>query len=290
MSTVVSQLTDMINHPAKPAVSVGCQGGNYSDWISKAGGEAIFYPRGTRTDEMLALYAKVFNAVEVDSTFYGIPPLSAIENWFQKTPENFLFFLKLPQEITHRKALRETSFPLLDSFCERAGHLKEKLGGILIQLPPQFAGSKENARALRNFFRRLPENLRFAVEFRHQDWLIDWTFAELEKNGVTLCLVEGNWLSRETMFQAIEKLKNDFAYVRFMGKRDLTTFDRIYRVRDSNLLVWKEEILKIQAREIFVSFSNFYEGHAPASANKLKKLLGQEIIEAGVLENQGSLF
>lgn len=275
---------------AKPCISVGCQGWNYNDWISRAGEETIFYPRGTRTDEMLALYAKLFDSVEVDSTFYAVPTLSTIENWFQKTPENFTFSLKLPQEITHEKALRESSFPALEIFCERISHLKEKLGVILIQLPPQFEGNKENARVLRDFFRRLPKNLRFAVEFRHRDWLIDWTFGELEKNGIALCFVEGNWLPREMVFQAIEKLKNDFAYVRFMGERDLIAFDRIYRNQDANLFVWQEEIRQIRAHEIFVYFSNFYEGHAPASANKLKKLLGQKAVEADTLEKQGSLF
>jgi uncharacterized protein YecE (DUF72 family) len=92
------------------------------------------------------------------------------------------------------------------------------------------------------------------------------------------------------MFKAIEKVKADFAYVRFMGERDLTAFDKIYRHQDTNLEMWAGEIEKLKAHEIFVYFSNFYEGHAPASAGKLKKLLGQEIIKASELENQGSLF
>ena len=144
---------------------------------------------------------------------------------------------------------------------------------------------------MRNFLERLPtKDIRFAVEFRARNWLIDWTRQELEKNSVALCLVEGNWIPREITFGTIEKLKNDFAYVRFMGERDLTSFDKIYRHQDTNLQIWKEEFEKIKAKEIFVYFSNFYEGHAPASVNKLKKLFGQEIIEASDLENQGSLF
>jgi uncharacterized protein YecE (DUF72 family) len=75
-----------------------------------------------------------------------------------------------------------------------------------------------------------------------------------------------------------------------MGERDLTAFDRIYRHQDTNLEIWKAEIEKIKAKEIFVYFSNFYEGHAPASVNKLKKLLGQEITDPGDMENQASLF
>ncbi len=75
-----------------------------------------------------------------------------------------------------------------------------------------------------------------------------------------------------------------------MGERDLLKFDKIYRHEDANLNVWAEEIKTLNSKETYVYFSNFYEGHAPASVNKLKKLLGQETIEPETLENQGSLF
>ncbi len=274
----------------KSKIEIGCQGWNYDDWITKAGGEFVFYPRGTRSNEMLALYAEIFDTIEVDSTFYATPASSAIENWYKKTPDNFTFSLKMPQEITHEHALRKSSFIILDEFCERVKDLKEKLAVVLIQMPPQFEGSKENAQNLRAFLEHLPKDIRFAVEFRNRDWMIEWTFEELEKNKVALCFCEGSWIPRELMFQAIEKLENDFAYIRFMGERDLLHFDKIYRPEDTLLQIWKDEIEKIKARNIFVYFSNFFEGHAPASVNKLKELFGQKIIEASELENQGSLF
>lgn len=274
----------------KTKIKIGCQGWNYDDWITKAAGETIFYPRGTRANEMLALYAEIFDTIEVDSTFYAIPPASSIENWYKKTPENFTFSLKLPQEISHNHVLRESSFAILDEFCERVSELKEKLGVVLIQLAPQFEANKENAQNLRKFLARLPKKLRFAVEFRERGWFVDWTFEELEKNSVALCLVEGNWIPRELIFQAIEKLHNDFSYIRFMGERDLTAFDKIYRNENTNLQIWADEIKNIKATEKFIYFSNFFEGHAPVSANKLKKLLGQNAIDADNLETQKSLF
>ncbi len=271
-------------------LQIGCQGWNYEDWTTKAGGESIFYPRGTRSNTMLENYSKIFDSIEVDSTFYAIPPTSTIDGWYKKTPEDFTFSLKLPQEITHNLALQKNSFEITDAFCERALELKEKLGIVLIQLPPQFDGNKENAQNLREFLAHLPKEIRFAIEFRNRDWMIEWTFEELEKNKIALCLCEGSWIPREKIFEAIEKITTDFSYVRFMGERDLTSFDKIYRHEDTNLEIWSEEIKKIKAKNVFVYFSNFYEGHAPASANKLKKLLGQEIIAAETLENQGSLF
>ena len=275
---------------SQPAIVVGCQGWNYEDWTTKVGGDRVFYPRGTRSNEMLALYSQVFETVEVDSTFYAIPASSTVENWYKKTPENFTFSLKMPQEITHEYSLREPSFPLMHEFCERISLLKEKLGAVLIQLPPNFEASKENAHALREFLAELPRKIRFAIEFRNREWMVDWTFEELRKNHVALCLVEGSWIAREQIFEAIEKSPSVFAYVRFMGERDLTTFDRVVRPQDTQLQIWKEEIEKLKAKDVFVYFSNFYEGFAPASVNKLKGFFGQKVIEASILEKQDSLF
>ncbi|MEZ5427430.1 MAG: DUF72 domain-containing protein [Pyrinomonadaceae bacterium] len=274
-----------------PKPEIGCQGWNYDDWTTKAGGRSIFYPRGTRSAGMLALYARMFGTIEVDSTFYAIPPASSLEGWHQKTPVDFTFSLKMPQEITHEHFLRKSSFEISRSFCERALELKEKLASVLIQLPPTFAANKENARNLRNFLAELPtDEIRFAVEFRERGWLVDWTFEELEKNRTALCLVEGSWIPREQMFEAAPKPTADFAYVRFMGERDLTSFDRVHRPQDAGLEIWAEEIKKIKATDIYIYFSNFYEGHAPASANKLKHLLGQKTVDPETLEDQGSLF
>lgn len=274
----------------KTAFFIGCQGWNYSDWTTKADDQSIFYPRGTRPNEMLEIYAKAFSTIEVDSTFYAIPASLTIENWHRKTPDNFIFSLKMPQEITHEYVLREPSFVILEEFCERVLMLKEKLGVVLIQLAPTFGATKENAYALREFLAVLPKEIRFAIEFRNREWMVDWTFAELTKNKVALCGTEGSWIPRETMFESLQKTPCDFAYIRFMGERDLTSFDKVVRPQDANLQIWAEEISKLKSQEVFAYFSNFYEGFAPASANKLKNLFRQETVEASELENQGSLF
>ena len=269
---------------------IGCQGWNYDDWTTKADGETVFYPRGTKAGEMLEIYAKVYDTIEVDSTFYAIPAGSAVENWYRKTPSGFTFSLKLPQEITHEHRLQSTAFHVLDEFCERVLLLKEKLGVVLVQMPPQFEANKNNAQSLRDFLVRLPPEIRFAVEFRNREWLIEWTFEEFEKNKVALALVEGSWIPRDLMFQSIGKLNGGFGYVRFMGERDLLKFDRIYRHQDANLAMWKTELERLAAKDVFVYFSNFYEGHAPASVNKLKSFVGQKMIPADSLETQKSLF
>lgn len=276
-------------------ISIGCQGWNYADWTTRVGGAPIFYPNGTRAAEMLEVYARAFQTVEVDSTFYAVPALSTIEGWAKRTPSGFTFSLKLPQEITHTYGLRiEESATVLNEFCDRARALKDKLAVVLIQLPPQFDLTGENARALQSFVAQLPRDIRFSIEFRAPAWLHNArVLALLDQYRVAPTLVEGEWIARETFWQAIDEMKTDFAYVRWMGARDLTRFDIVQRAQDENLRLWNEAIAKLlvaRGKQVFAYFSNFYEGHAPTSANKLKHSFGQTVTNPNELEDQPSLF
>ena len=278
-------------------VQVGCQGWNYDDWVTPAAAaRAVFYPRGTRADRMLDVYARAFETVEVDSTFYAIPPDSTFDGWHRRAPEGFTFALKLPQEITHEHALRgAASARALATFCGRARRLGDKLAAVLVQLPPQFEATAENARALEEFLPLLPEDIRFAVELRDPFWFEEELLAPLGRHRhVSLALVEGPWVTRERAWRAAAPLleATDFAYVRWMGARDLTRFDEVQRERAANLERWAAAIERLGARlpHTYAYFSNYYEGHAPASANKLKRLLGQHVVGPEDLESQPSLF
>ena len=282
---------------ATARVRVGCQGWNYDDWVTPpAGTRSVFYPRGTRSANMLDSYARAFDTVEVDSTFYAVPSDSTFDGWKRRTPEGFTFALKLPREITHEQALRGAQAArVLEEFCRGARRLGEKLAAVLVQLPPQFEATQENAHALAEFLPLLPEDIRFAVELRDSFWFEDDTLAPLARHAhVSLALVEGPWATRERMWRAAAPLieTTDFVYVRWMGDRDLARFDEVVRPRDANLQKWAAAIERLRERvpHTFAYFSNFYEGHAPASANKLKMLLGQLIVEPEELENQPSLF
>ena len=280
----------MPNDRAKKDIRVGCQSWGYDDWVSPAVGDFVFYPPGTRKNEMLTFYSKVFDTIEIDATLYGIPPSTTFEKWHDETPDNFLFSLKSPREITHDGRLSPATIPVMREFVERSLHLKEKLGIFLVQLPPSFDGSRENGQNLRAFLESLPPGFRYAVEFRHPDWFIDWTFEELERNGVTLGLVEGPWLPREVMFEAARRLKDKFAYIRIMGQRDLEKFDRVQRDRSEVLDQWSAVIGDMAAQEIFVYIDNYFEGFAPETATKLQNRLGLPIRHPADLQEQGSLF
>ncbi|HEY0547309.1 MAG TPA: DUF72 domain-containing protein [Pyrinomonadaceae bacterium] len=274
-------------------IHVGCQGWNYDDWVTgPAGGDRVFYPNGTRPPAMLEVYARAFETVEVDSTFYAIPSAQTVDGWNKRTPPKFTFSLKLPQAISHEHLLRQSSRDLLEEFCDRVRLLDEKLAVILVQMPPHFDASPENMRALKEFLALLPRELRFSIEFRSRDWMTADALELLAKYGVALALVEGQWIPRELMFESARVETADFAYVRWMGERDLTRFDVVQRPQDSNLQLWGETLAEVCARvsDTYAYFSNFYEGYAPESANKLKRLFNQPVTEAADLEDQPSLF
>jgi len=279
-----------VSNGSERSIRIGCQSWGYEDWVTPAGGRYVFYPAGTKKSEMLTFYSNVFDTIEVDATLYGIPPATTFEKWYDETPANFIFSLKTPREITHDGLLTPSTVSVMHEFVERSRLLKQKLGVILIQLPPAFDGSRENAQNVRQFLAELPRGVKYAVEFRHADWFIDWTFEELEKNGVTLGLVEGPWLPRELLFDSAAKLNADFAYIRIMGERDLESFDRIHRHRDDVLAMWAETIARLAATEVFVYVDNYFEGFAPETAAKLQSMLGLSIKRAEDYQEQPSLF
>ena len=269
---------------------IGCQSWGYDDWVTPAAGETVFYPRGTKRDEMLGLYSQIFDTIEVDSTLYGIPPASTLRNWYDETPAGFIFSLKFPREITHDHRLRGSSVRIMNEFVKRSLVLREKLGIMLIQFPASFEPTADNTQSLQLFLSELPSDHRFAMEFRNTDWFAKPTFDQLEKAGVSLCLVEGTWIDRDIMFKFAESVASSFAYVRFMGKRGLAKFDRISRNRDDVLNSWKPVVAAIDRRNIFIYVDNYFEGFAPATANKLHALLDLKLPDPAKLERQGSLF
>jgi uncharacterized protein YecE (DUF72 family) len=269
---------------------IGCQSWQYADWVTEAGGETIFYPRGTRPPEMLSLYSQVFDTIEVDSTAYGTPAISTVEGWREATPDNFLFSLKVPRAITHEFSLGPLAYGLMQEFVDAAKHLGPKLGTILIQLPAVFESTKENGQNLRDFLRILPGGVKFAVEFRHPGWFVDWTFEELNERGIALALVAGKWVPQATMFAAFDRTVTPFAYIRLMGIRDLPRFDRIYRDRLHEIHEWAAQIRLLRASEIYIYVDNYFEGLAPATASRMAEALGLPPYDPKVLEPQASLF
>jgi len=272
-------------------IRIGAQGWNYEDWIGP------FYPRGTRAADLLDVYVKAFDTVEVDSSFYAIPSEASVKSWAGRAPEGFVYSLKLPRQITHEERLRDCG-EVLEQFCQRARVLGEKLGPVLIQLPPDF--SPRSWAAFEKFIPLLPGDIRFAVEFRDRAWVTEPVVGRvlplLDGHKVALALVDSQWIARELSFRLIDRLQDrspaPFAYVRWMGLRELTEFSRVQINRDRELNEWAKAFAALRRRveTIYGYFNNYYQGHSPASANQFKRLVGQPVVEPEALVAQPSLF
>jgi uncharacterized protein YecE (DUF72 family) len=92
------------------------------------------------------------------------------------------------------------------------------------------------------------------------------------------------------MFSAFAKTKPPFAYVRLMGVRDLPRFDRIYRDRSDEIELWAAKVKTLEAKEVFGYVDNYFEGHGPATANRLKTAVGVPSVDPRELDKQASLF
>jgi uncharacterized protein YecE (DUF72 family) len=270
---------------ATPApIRIGTQGWNYDAWVGP------FYPVGTHQAEFLTVYARAFDTVEVDSTFYAIPPAKTVRGWADRTPKDFTFALKLPQEITHEKRLRDVD-DIAKLFLDRARELGDKLGPILIQLGPDFELSE--LPALARFLPTLPADIRFAVEFRRRAWINDGVLALLADHRVALALTDGRWIPRKQMLALATRPTTSFLYVRLMGpSREIVDYSRVQMDRTTELELWSGVLWPAaeQGRAVYVYVNNHFTGHAPASARELQRLMRQTPVEPERLGEQLLLF
>ena len=265
-------------------IRIGTQGWNYDAWVGP------FYPVGTRAVDYLTIYARAFDTVEVDSTFYAIPAAKTVRGWYRRTPERFTFALKLPQEITHERRLRDAS-DVAELFFDRARELGEKLGPVLIQLAPDF-GPVELP-ALATLLPTLPRDIRFSVEFRHRGWISDGVLALLAEHGVGLTLTDARWLPRKQMLSLVGKVATPFLYIRWMGaNRDIVDYSRIQIDRTVELEQWAAALWPLVAKKVSVYgyINNHFAGHSPQSARELQRLLHQAPVDPATLGDQMSLF
>ncbi len=269
---------------------IGTQGWNYDAWL---GG---FYPSGTRAADYLPKYVKAFDTVEIDSSFYAVPSAASIVKWRKSAPAGFRYALKVPQAVTHEARLVDCT-EVMKQFCERVRGLDAALGTLLIQCPPDL--SPRVMSALEKFLVGLPRDLRFAIEFRDRHWLLnengEVTLELLRTNGVALALTDSQWIPRELIFELMQHpaVKDAaFAYVRWLGPRSLTDYSRVQLNRDDELAAWAEALTTLRQAVPLIDgyFNNHFQGHSPASANHLKRLLAMPVIEPAELIEQPSLF
>jgi uncharacterized protein YecE (DUF72 family) len=165
---------------ATTRVFVGTSGFAYKEW------KGSFYPDDLPAKKYLSYYAEHFRTTEVNNTFYRMPTAKLCEGWYAEVPDDFSFTLKLSQRITHFKRLKNVDDEM-NFFLESATGLKEKLGPILVQLPPNY---KKDVEVLDAFLTTFATKGKLAFEFRHESWFADDVYDLLRKHETTLGVVE----------------------------------------------------------------------------------------------------
>jgi uncharacterized protein YecE (DUF72 family) len=246
--------------------------------FTAAGWEGSFYPPGMQSRDYLSYHATQFATVEVDSTFYGCPSASTVNNWSARTPEDFAFSVKIPQVITHEKALVDCDSEF-EEFVKTMEILGPKLGPIIFQFPFfdrwKFPKQDSFLAVLTPFLKKLATDHKFVIEIRNKTWL-DVKFADvLREYNVALALTDTSFMPRPwEMKEKFNLITADFAYVRWLGDRkgiekQTTTWDKTIIDRTSDLNNWvdvlKQMVNDKKIRKMFAYANNHYAGFGPAT-------------------------
>lgn len=262
---------------------IGTSGWSYRDWVGP------FYVDGTTAKDYLAAYAEQFPVVEVDSTFYGVPRSSTVENWSRRTPEGFRFALKVPRDVTHGAASERPDLDrvlrdddgVLESFLEAISPLGDKLGVVVLQFPYFRVGKMDPRDFLERLTRtleRLPETLRVAVEVRNKGWIRKDYLELLSRHRAAAVLIDHPYMPPPTQQVARGMVTTDFAYLRLLGDRyaiekKTTTWEKTVEEKSGRLIEWAEVISAISARpdinRVWTFSNNHFAGHAPATVREL---------------------
>jgi len=238
-------------------IRIGCSGWNYRHWRER------FYPEGLPQRRWFEHYARHFDTVEINNSFYRLPKAETFERWREQAPPGFCYAVKANRFLTQAKKLRDCEEPLARMMTPFRA-LGDRLGPILYQLPPRF---RVNLERLESFLELIPKDVVNVFEFREPSWYTDDTFALLEKHGASFCVhdMPGSATDKVAVGAA--------AYVRFHG----ATGKYWGRYPDKVLLGWTDWLVE-QAktgRTAWCYFNNDIDAHAIHDAQTLKAMVAQ---------------
>ena len=236
-------------------IYVGTSGWQYRHWRDGA-----LYPKGLPQRAWLDYYVTRFPTVELNNSFYRLPDESTFARFRETVPRGFVFVVKASRYITHIRRLREAE-DSVELFWSRTTHLRDRLGPVLFQLPPNL---RADPGLLKDFLGALPEGMRAAFEFRDDSWRTDEVWELLDRAGAAWVLADRpGW--RVPLI-----VTGGWSYVRFHQGRPAGsgyTADKLRR--------WADKIAGLEARDTFAYFNNDGEAAAPADATRLMALLNK---------------
>jgi uncharacterized protein YecE (DUF72 family) len=240
-------------------VRIGCSGWVYNHW------RGLFYPEKLPVKRWFAFYAGTFDTVEINNSFYRLPPPATFAAWREQAPPGFRYAVKANRFITQAKKLRDAEEPLV-RMMDAVAPLGEALGPMLYQLPPRF---KVNLDRFESFLQLLPTGIVNVFEFREPSWYCDAVFALLDRYGASFCAHDMPGLVSPRL------AVGPVAYVRFHGG-----LGKYWgRYPDERLLGWADWMAE-QARggrPVWAYFNNDPEAHAVADAQTLRAMMRQAL-------------
>lgn len=257
-------------------IRIGTSGFSYDDWSGH------FYPEKLAKKDMLSYYARAFDAVELNSSYYSIPGARSFASMAAKTPDNFDFVVKAHKDMTHTK---EPKGEVFDMFLGAITPLQDtgKFGCMLAQFPWGFKPSPDNVTKLRELRNRVGD-LTTVIEFRNSDWVNEDTFGLLRELDFGFCSVDEPHL--KGLMPGVAVATSDVAYVRFHGRNAKEWWHHEEAYQRYNYLYSEDELsewvpkvneLDDKARKTYVFFNNHYRGQSASNAQLFARMLGLQL-------------
>ena len=240
-------------------LNIGTSGWSYKHWSE------IFYPESIKPDKYLEFYTSKFTCVELNSSFYHLPLKSTVSGWMNRTHDAFKFCPKLSRLITHQLRLVNAD-DAMKKYFDVFELMKNRLGPVLIQLPPGLSYDKS---LVSNFFNLIKEKYnqyRFAIEVRNKSWIDNSFFDLLAQYGIAFVIAESG-----NRFPYYEAVTTGFVYLRFHGGEQLYASD--YSDTDLRIYAGKIKNWLDENKEVWVFFNNDFHGFAVKNAGKLRELV-----------------
>ena len=250
-----------------PTLFIGCAGWLYEDW------KGTFYSYELENHNYLPYYSKIFNVIEINTTFYSLPTKEVVRNWFERVPLNFKFIVKIWQEITHKLNNPDIDF-LVAQFFEHMAPLRSKIFAYLFQFPPWMQYSPKHFDQIKNLLRNSPSDNKYILELRHNSWFKEDVINQIS-DGERI-IIGTSYLEGIVPYY---KPNQKTYYIRLIGDRQLSVFNRVQREKKNELGELIRHLMTLKndpnIYEIFIIVNNHYTGFAPETANLLKKKLDE---------------
>lgn len=244
-----------------------------------------FYPRGTKDE--LTYYATQFNSIELNATFYGMPSPEQVITWREKTPDDFKFFPKITNTVSHfRRLLNITD--VVTQFATAVLNFEEKLGMVFLQLHDNF--KPKDYDRLEKFVKEWPQEVPLAIELRNEEWfaneeVFNTTCELFEKHNITNIIVDT--AGRRDMLHM--RLTTPVAFIRYVGANAESDYTRLddWLLRLSE---WKKQGIE---KIYFCVHQNLEKASPLLSAHLIQQLnekWGTEIVVPKLATEAPTLF